>query len=173
MCGCDGASFIAECTFIDEVLAKHRDCLNCCLDDGLLSSPQLFVTVKKLLSVCAEFALIVLRTLLRMCRGKSVRMSMKSKILSIPSLGMTCSLTAGHQFQVRLILLSWGLWAPRRPSEIQCSSGCTSSLTIQGHPSSIQGVQVELLSLSELPRDGGVGEHGCNRWEEEQTEYVN
>jgi hypothetical protein len=65
MCGGDGASFIAECTTIDEVLAKHWDCLSCCLHDCLLSSPQLFVTVKKLLSVCAEFALIVLRTLLR------------------------------------------------------------------------------------------------------------
>ena len=53
---------IVECTTIDEVLAKHRDFLNCCLclhdclHDCLLSSPQLPATVKKLLSVCAEFA---------------------------------------------------------------------------------------------------------------------
>jgi len=47
---------IAECTTIDEVLAKHGDFLNCCLHDCLLSSPQLLATVKKLLSVCAEFA---------------------------------------------------------------------------------------------------------------------
>jgi len=47
---------ISECTTIDEVLAKHGDFLNCCLHDCLLSSPQLLATVKKLLSVCAEFA---------------------------------------------------------------------------------------------------------------------
>jgi len=47
---------IAECFTIDEVLAKHGDFLNCCLHDCLLSSPQLLATVKKLLSVCAEFA---------------------------------------------------------------------------------------------------------------------
>ena len=53
---------IVECTTIDEVLAKHGDFLNCCLclhdclHDCLLSSPQLPATVKKLLSVCAEFA---------------------------------------------------------------------------------------------------------------------
>jgi len=47
---------IAECITIDEVLAKHGDFLNCCLHDCLLSSPQLLATVKKLLSVCAEFA---------------------------------------------------------------------------------------------------------------------
>ena len=49
---------IVECTTINEVLAKHRDFLNCCLclHDCLLSSPQLPATVKKLLSVCAEFA---------------------------------------------------------------------------------------------------------------------
>jgi len=47
---------ITECITIDEVLAKHGDFLNCCLHDCLLSSPQLLATVKKLLSVCAEFA---------------------------------------------------------------------------------------------------------------------
>ena len=59
-------SSIAECITIDEVLAKHKESLNCCLYDCLFSSPQLFVTEKKLLSVCVEFALIVLRILLRM-----------------------------------------------------------------------------------------------------------
>ena len=47
---------IAECTTIDEVLTKHGDFLNSCLHDCLLSSQQLLATVKKLLSVCAEFS---------------------------------------------------------------------------------------------------------------------
>jgi len=42
---------IAECISIDEVLAKHGDFLNC-----LLFIPQLLATVKRLLSVCAQFA---------------------------------------------------------------------------------------------------------------------
>ena len=49
-------SSIAECTIIDEVLAKHGGFLNCCLHNCLPSSPQLLAMVKKLLSVCAEFA---------------------------------------------------------------------------------------------------------------------
>ena len=48
---------ISACSTVDEVLAKHGDFLNCCLHDCLLSSPQLLKTVKKLLSVCSDFAL--------------------------------------------------------------------------------------------------------------------
>ena len=51
------AAEIAACSTVDEVLAKHGDFLNSCLHDCLLSSPQLLATVKKLLSVCSDFAL--------------------------------------------------------------------------------------------------------------------
>lgn len=51
------AEDIASCSTVDEVLAKHGDFLNSCLHDCLLSSPQLLATVKKLLSVCSDFAL--------------------------------------------------------------------------------------------------------------------
>ena len=72
-------SSIAECTTIVEVLAKHRVFL-CCLHNYLLSSMQLLATVKKLLSVCAEFAAhtqIVLRTLSNMLRGRRRPVMMK------------------------------------------------------------------------------------------------
>ena len=51
------AEEIATCSTVDEVLTKHGDFLNSCLHDCLLSSPQLLATVKKLLNVCADFAL--------------------------------------------------------------------------------------------------------------------
>ena len=49
-------SGVADCSTIDEVLARHGDFLNSCLHDCLLSSPQLLATVKKLLCVCSDFA---------------------------------------------------------------------------------------------------------------------
>ena len=49
-------SAISNCLTVDEVLSKHGDFLNSCLHDCLLSNTQLLATVKKLLSVCKDFA---------------------------------------------------------------------------------------------------------------------
>ena len=61
---------------VDEVLAKHRDLLNCCLYDCLLSSHQLLVTDNNLLILCLlhtyRSSLIALRTLLRTSKGSKM-----------------------------------------------------------------------------------------------------
>ncbi len=41
---------------VDQVLEIHSDFLSTCLNDCMLSSPQLLRTVKKLLGVCIDFA---------------------------------------------------------------------------------------------------------------------
>lgn len=41
---------------VDQVLQIHSDFLSTCLNDCLLSNPQLLTTVKKLLGVCSEFS---------------------------------------------------------------------------------------------------------------------
>lgn len=41
---------------VDQVLEIHSDFLSSCLNDCMLSSPQLLTTVRKLLGVCVEFA---------------------------------------------------------------------------------------------------------------------
>ena len=41
---------------VDQVLQIHSDFLSSCLNDCLLSNPQLLTTVKKLLGVCCEFS---------------------------------------------------------------------------------------------------------------------
>merc|ERR1719318_416088 len=49
-------SQILGCATVDQVLVAHSSFLNSCLQDCLLSSPQLLTTVKKLLGVCTGFA---------------------------------------------------------------------------------------------------------------------
>ena len=41
---------------VDQVLQIHSDFLSTCLNDCLLSNPQLLSTVKKVLGVCSEFS---------------------------------------------------------------------------------------------------------------------
>ena len=41
---------------VDQVLQIHSDFLSSCLNDCLLSNPQLLTTVKKVLGICAEFS---------------------------------------------------------------------------------------------------------------------
>jgi len=41
---------------IDDVLAYHTDFLNVCLNDCMLTNPELLKTVHKLLMVCVTFS---------------------------------------------------------------------------------------------------------------------
>ncbi len=47
---------IDDSSFLPKVLEIHSDFLSTCLNDCMLSNPELLTTVKKLLGVCVDFA---------------------------------------------------------------------------------------------------------------------